>query len=481
MVEPVAWRPVLVAAGALVAVELAFAGGYGYHRDELYFLEVAEHPAWGHVDQPPITPLLGRLSTTLFGESLRGLRVVPALLVGAVVVLAALLCRQVGGDRRSQAWAAAATATSTGIVFIGHQLTTPTFDVLIWLVLVLLVLRIVQGGDPRWWVVVGGFAGVGLQNKHLVLLLLAGLAAGLLATGHRRLLSSGWFGVGVVLAFALWLPNLVWQAEHGWPQLELGRAIAERDGVENRVTLLPLQLVLLGGFNVGLIVRGARRLWAERTTRFIVVAYGVAVALLLVTGGKGYYLMGLLVVMLAAGVVALPEGRGPWFPVLGTAGVTAVVALPVLPVATFADTPAATVNEDVLEMTGWDDVVVPAVAEVHDRVPAADRERVVIVTTNYGLAGAIDRFGPDLGLPEPYSGHNAYADFRVPEEEDPIPLLVGFEPGGRADEWFTGCDVVARIDNGDGIDNDEQGAPISLCDGITAPWAELWPEISFVA
>jgi hypothetical protein len=476
----IAWGPVLAVAGALVAVEVAFASGYGYHRDELYFLEVGQHPAWGHIDQPPITPLLGRLSTDLFGDSLRGLRIIPALVVGVIVVLAALICRELGGTRRPQIWAAATTATSTGIVFLGHQLTTPTFDVAVWLAVVLLVLRLVRLADPRWWLAVGLVAGVGLENKHLVALLGVGLVVGLVATGRGGLLKTGWFAGGVALAFALWLPNLLWQADHGWPQIELGRHIAEEDGVENRITLLPLQLVLLSPFYVVLMYRGLRRLWSDLDSRFLVVAYGVSLGFLLLTGGKAYYVIALLVVLLVGGVVDL-DGRGPWLLLVGAAVTTAVVALPVLPIEDFAATPFAEMNDDVLEMTGWDDVVVPAVAEAYRMVPEADRDRVVILSANYGVAGAIDRFGPAQGLPEPFSGHNAYADFRRPDEADPIPLLVGYDPGGQADEWFTGCELVGRIDNGQDIDNDEQGSPIQLCDGITAPWSELWPEIRHIS
>ena len=69
---------ILVAAVAF-AVEMAVSARYGYHRDELYFLEAGRHPAFGYVDQPPLTPLAARLAALLFANSLVGLRVLPAL------------------------------------------------------------------------------------------------------------------------------------------------------------------------------------------------------------------------------------------------------------------------------------------------------------------------------------------------------------------------------------------------------------------
>jgi 4-amino-4-deoxy-L-arabinose transferase-like glycosyltransferase len=399
---PVAWRPVLIVTGLLVVVELAFASGYGYHRDELYFREAGLHPAWGYVDQPPITPLLGRLSTLVFGDTLRGLRVVPALLAGAIVVVGALVARELGGGRRAQVFAAGAVATSTGIVFLGHQLATPLFDVLAWLVIVLLVLRLLRTEDPRWWPAVGLAAGMGLENKHLVLLLLAGLLAGVVATRRVELLRSRWFAAGVGIAVVVWLPNLLWQADHGWPQVRLGRHIAEEEGGENRATLLPLQLLLLSPLYAVWLVRGWRRLWADAAGRVLAVAYPAVVALTLVSGGKAYYVAGLLVVLLVAGVVATGDRLGPAHLALigASAAVAAVVALPILPIETYADSPLGEVNDDVLEMWGWEDPFLTDVSTAVGTVAPEDRERVVIITANYGEAGAIDRYGPDAGLPE---------------------------------------------------------------------------------
>jgi Dolichyl-phosphate-mannose-protein mannosyltransferase len=479
----VAWRPVLVVTGLLVVIELAFASGYGYHRDELYFREAGRHLAWGFVDQPPLTPLLGRLSTLVFGDTLRGLRVVPALLLGAIVVVGALVARELGGDRRAQVFSAAAIAGSGGILFLGHQLTTPLVDVLAWLVIVLLVLRLLHTGDHRWWLAVGLAAGIGLENKHLVLLLLVGLLAGLVAARRIDLLRSWWLVGGVGLAVVLWLPNLLWQADHGWPQIELGQHIAEEEGGENRATALPLQLLLLSPFYAVWLVRGWRWLWADRDGRVLAVAYLVVLGLILISGGKGYYAVGLLVVLLVAGIVATGERlRGLHVGLIAaSAAIGAVVAFPVLPIETYADSPLGEVNDDVLEMWGWEDPFLTDVSTAVGTVAPEDRDRIVIITANYGEAGAIDRYGPAAGLPEVYSGHNGYADFRRPTEDDPVPVLVGFRPGPYVDERFTGCEPVVFVDRDTTVDNEEAGVPILVCDGITRPWAQLWDDLRHIS
>ena len=69
-----AWRPVGVVTAVVVIVLAVTVNAYGYHRDELYFRMLAAHPAWGYVDEPPMTPMLARASTTIFGDSLWALR-----------------------------------------------------------------------------------------------------------------------------------------------------------------------------------------------------------------------------------------------------------------------------------------------------------------------------------------------------------------------------------------------------------------------
>jgi 4-amino-4-deoxy-L-arabinose transferase-like glycosyltransferase len=231
---------------ALALVLLSTANRYGFHRDELYFIEAGRHLAWGYVDQPPLTPLLGRLSQAAFGSSPRALRV-PSVLAGMIVVLViASLAKHLGGTPRARILAAVCTAVAAVVLAVTHILSTTTFDLLAWVLVLWLVTRILQGADPRLWIAVGGVAGIGLLNKHLVLFLVISLAIGIVLGRRVDVLRSWWLVAGVALALVIWSPNLVWQATHGWPQLDMARAIADSDGAENRATLVPLQLLLLG-------------------------------------------------------------------------------------------------------------------------------------------------------------------------------------------------------------------------------------------
>lgn len=456
---------------------LAGAGGYGYHRDELYFIQAGDHPAFGYDDQPPLTPLIGRASAALFGETPRGLRVASALAIVACVVLAGLAARELGGGPRAQVLASASLAASS-VMFLGHLLSTSTFDFLAWTVLLYLVLRLLGGVDPRLWLGVGLAAGLALENKWLPLLLFGALAVGVALDRRADVLRSPWLWAGAALAIVIWAPNLIWQADHGWPQRELSSQIADDDPVVNRVIFLPFQLLIVSPFLAPVWIAGLIWLLRDeraRPYRALGLGYLGLVAICLATGAKVYYAVGWYPTLLAAGGVALERrleslagGLVAGTAVVGAAAVSAVIALPVVPERSLADTPIGDLNEDVAETVRWPRFV--------DAVERAAPQGSVVFTANYGEAGAIRRYGGAA-----YSGHNSFTSFgRPPGRAGPV-LAVGFETHAYLARFFTGCRVVGRYDNGIGLDQEEQGTLFWLCRGPRRPWAELWPRLHHLA
>ncbi|MDQ3503230.1 MAG: glycosyltransferase family 39 protein [Actinomycetota bacterium] len=479
--QPVAWSPVFAVAGTLSAVLVAVSGRYGYHRDELYFLRAGKDLAWGYPDQPPLTPLIARLMDTLAPGSLLALRLPAALAVGLTVVLTGLLARELGGGRAAQLLAAACTAVGAVFVLTGHLHSTTTYDLLAWTALTLLLTRVLRGGDPRLWLAVGALAGIGLLNKQLVAFLLLAVAVGALAVGPRDVLRSPWPWAGAVLALALWTPHLLWQAGAGWPALEVASSVADGGSAssEPRAAFLPFQLLLVSPVLVPIWLAGLHRLWHEPRLRCLALSYPLLAVVFLVSGGKPYYLAGLYPLLLAAG--AAPTIR--WLqrsrrrtPLLVSglalsAAVSATIGLPVVPVDRLGDSPVLALNEDAGETVGWP-ALVRTVAGVHQGIGGES----VFLTANYGEAGAIDRFGPAAGLPAAYSGHNGYADWGPPAERDLPVVAVGLRRE-QLDRWFGRCQLAARIDNGVGVDNEEQGRPVHVCRERRAEWADLWPQI----
>lgn len=480
---PVAW-----VAGGLALLLVALSGRYGPHRDELYFVAAGGQPAWGYPDQPPFSPMLAWLTQQAVPGSVVALHVPSALAAAALAVLAALSARELGGGARAQVLAALATGLSGVVLAIGHILSTTTFDALAWALVAWLALRTLRRDEPRGWLLVGLAGGVGLLNKSLVAFLLAALVAGVaLSPRARHHLRSPWAGAGALVAAALWAPNLVWQHRNGWPQLELSADIRdEYGGLGGGLGFLAFLLIMASPLLVPVWGAGLVRLWRDPAlawARPLAWVPPILLVVFLLTGGKGYYLAGLLPLLLAAGALtaerwhASGDGRrrraAALVPAAAVLGIAPALPglLPVLPERVFAGSPYTGLNEDAVETIGWPDVVA-AVAEPYAGLPADRRARAVVVTGNYGEAGALAWYREHKGadLPPAYSGHNGFGLWGPPPEASRPVVVVG---GARVQSSFTGCREVSRIDTG--VDNEEDGTPVALCDGPDGTWASVWP------
>ena len=454
-------------------------GGYDYHRDELYFRML--RPDWGYVDQPPFTPLLIQGTTAVLGDAVGALRLPFALIGGVGAVVAALIAREAGGGRAAQV-VAAAGAGGMGPLLGGRRGAPGGPDLLIWSLVGLFALRALLREEGRWWWWAGLITGLGLYNKHLILLLLAGLGIGLLVAGPRRELLSRHPWIGLGLAVLVGLPNLLYQVLNDFPQAQMAAALAADRGDDVRPLIVPLQFVVLGAFAVPVIVAGFAEAIRDRRMRAFAVAYPVVLGLTFAGSGQFYYTLGVLLVLYAIGAVRtgrwLADRRGRVAAVaallVANTAVSAMFALPLIPVGEVGATPIAAANQTVGDQIGWQGYV-RQIADVHVALPAADRDRTVIVTANYGEAGAIDRYGPAYGLPAVYSGHNELGAYGPPPESAVVTIMVtGGDPMRTG--TFGSCTPAATLDNGAGVDNEEQGVTVSVCRDRRVPWADAWPE-----
>ena len=491
------WPGIAAIAAAAFAVEMAVSARYGYARDELYFLAAGHHLAFGYVDQPSLTPLLARVESAVFGNALAGLRVLPALGLAALVVATAVMSRQLGAGRTGQLFAALAAATCAEFLGVMHELTTAAPDFVFWAVTLVLVMRLLASEDPRWWVAIGGCVGIASEAKWNIGFLVAALAAGFAATGFadrgaRRLLRSRYLLLGVVIAAALAAPDLVWQATHGWPELDVFRALDGAAG-HNRAVFWLGQFLYAGPVLTGVWVTGA--IWSLRSAqarrfRPIAIACVVAIVLQFVLGGKSYYPGAAYTFLLAAGSVPLERRLAARrlvkptvrviTPVTRTAAamlagavLAAPVALSVLPARVLHTVPLQKINYDLAETIAWPKEVA-LVAREYDSLPASQRAQTAILTGNYGEAGAIDRYGSGLALPQAYSGANNFWLWGPPPAGDRSVIAVNVDPALLRRE-FARVRLVATFRNGLGVSDDEQGAQVFIATGLRSSWAQAWP------
>jgi hypothetical protein len=341
-------------------------------------------------------------------------------------------------------------------------------------VLLWLVLRLLTSQDPRWWLAIGGCAGIALTAKWNIGFLLAGLAVGLLATfsSSRALLRSRYLLIAAAVAAALASPDFIWQAAHGWPNAGVFQSL-QGDAWTNRIMYWPSQVLYASIALAPLWVRGLRVALRDARLRPVGIAAAFVIVAQFVLGGKPYYPGGVYVVLFAAGSVglSLTWARTVIYAVSGAVAV--LLSMPLVPAATLARVPLQKVNVDLGEQVGWPQEVALA-ARVYSALPSSERSVTAVIAGNYGEAGAVDRYGPSLGLPQAYSGHNTFWWWGPPPARDTAVVAIGVDPQLlKAD--FSSVRLAATYDNGLGVDDQEQGTRIYVATGLRVPWATAWP------
>jgi len=485
-------------------VHFLWNGRYGYFRDELYYAACGQHLAWGYVDHAPLIAVIARLSRRLFGDSLHSLRFFPALSAGAKILLAGWIVRELGGRRYAQILAGTAILLCPIYLTMDNFLSMNAFEPVIWMLCVAISLRIIRTGNGRLWLWFGLVAGIGILNKHSMLFFGLAFFLSLIVTRQRALLRSPWIWLGAFIAFLIFLPNLLWEAGNHWPTIEILRNV---DRIKNaHVTWLEFiaqQAFLVHPLGAPICIAG---LWfflrgrqGERF-RFLGWTYIFLLLEFLIFRGRIYYLAPIYPMLFAAGAVAIEAwivnfGRN-WVkaavlaPLVFGGLVAAPLALPILPLdaaaayANFWDvdrvqvekTPSGKLPQMYADMMGWPQQA-EAVAGVFHSLSPDDQSRVAFLAKNYGQAGAVDYFGPALGLPHAISGHNNYYLWGPEQYSGEVVIAVGMSLEDLK-ALFGQVELAATINNEYAIP-EENNLPIYVCRKPKMTLQQAWPRLKF--
>jgi hypothetical protein len=408
--------------------------GYGYFRDELYFLVCGRHLAWGYVDQPPLVALQARLAEVLFGLSPTGIRTFSYLAGSVTVALTGLLTWQLGGRRSSQALAMCGVLAAPVFLGTSNYLSMNSFEPCFWMGALFVVLRIAEGtATPRAWILFGILSGLGIENKHSTVFFLAALLVGLLLSPQRRILFTRGCAAGIALLLLVAMPNLLWQAANQFPTYQFLSTVAHSD---KNVKFPPLaflleQVKVLLVFSAPLWIGGLVWLAFARTarpSRFVAFTYLFFLGTMMLMHGKDYYLAPIYPVLFAAGATAFAQfARRDWPLAVYSAGLmialclaTGPTVLTILPPAKYIAYTApfdpnstrfekftGPLPEILSDRFGWPQMVQGFSAR-YDALPPDVRSRTAIFCSNYGEAGAVDILGPRYGLPPAISGHQNF-------------------------------------------------------------------------
>jgi hypothetical protein len=489
---------------ALVKLALHFAStgrfGYGFFIDELYFLACSEHLSWGFVDMPPLFPALTALIRAAFGDSLFAIRLLPALSGAALVLMTGLMARDLGGRRFAQGIAALGVIIAPLWMLMHSIHTMNALDQLFWTAAAWVVIRVVRDGWEKGWLLFGALAGLGMLNKHTMAYFGVAVVVGLLLTPERRAFRSRWLWLGGILAILIYLPNLAWDVRHHFPHFEM-LANIKADGRDTQLN--PLQFLLqeavlfnplalpiwLGGLIWFLADREGRR-W-----RVLGIAWLAVMVEMFLTDGRVYYPAPAYPMLFAAGGVALEKWIGArrfvkpaYAGALALSGALAApIFLPLLPPETLIHYQQALgisqprienhklgpLPQLMADRFGWPEMA-QVVARIYHSLPPEDQKRAAIFAQNYGQAGAIDHFGPALGLPKAISGHLTYFLWG-PRDYTGDVMIVMDDDRETLQKLFRSVEYGGRVEHPYSMPY--QHFDVWVCRGMREPLPRVWPRL----
>jgi hypothetical protein len=466
---------------------------YGYFRDELYYLDMARHLDWGYVDAAPLIAVYTKMALWM-GGSLAALRILPALAGTALVALAILIARELGGGRYAQLLAGLAVLLCPGVLAMDSLLTMNAFEPLFWMGCILVVARILRTGDSRLWPWFGVLAGLGLENKHSTLFFGFAVGAAFLVTRRRREFLKPWIWIALAIAVALLLPNMIWQIRHHFPTLEDLQNV-HREG--KNVVLGPLafakqQIIATHPLLSFIWLTGLFWLLWERRWRVLGLTFVAFFVIMELAHGKDYYVFPIYPMVFAAGAVAIEHrlaARGNWL----RAGVVVIIllgTLPAVPLCTWMLSPEhylayenaigfkpakqevhheGLLPQPIADQFGWPEMA-REVADIYNSLPPDERAKTGILAGNYGEAGAIDQFGAQYGLPHAYSRHQTHWYWGPPSEHYENLIFLQFDLETVRDN----CTSWQAFDHNEPYGMAEEDTPIYFCRGATFDLRKVW-------
>lgn len=473
---------------------------YGYFIDELYYLACSERLAFGYVDHPPLSILLLAVIRRLLGDSLPAIRILPSLALAVTVFVTGMITRRLGGTRWAIVIASLAVVAVPAYLVMGSFYSMNALEIMLWVIILYLTVCMLDEGNPGYWVAIGLLLGVGLELKHTMMVYGIALVLGLVLTPSRRLLWNRWFALGITCSFLLLLPNLVWQFLHGFPSLEFYRnAMVNKNIPKDVFGILADQALFINPAALPLWITGLGFLFVSksvRTYRSLAWTYAfLLLVMILSRSSRPDRIAAIYPVLFAGGAVAiqsirqhvLRRGLTGVMVVLLTAGF--VIAAPLF---TPLLSPGTTANlvtslgvslsiesgktKDPLpqwlgDRLGWRELA-SAVSRVYHSLPPEEQVNTVIVTSNYGGAGALELYGKEFGLPSVFATHNSYHMWGPPA--DSVRTYIGLFVDRRDLERGFESVQDAAVQTCEYCTRPQQRIPIYVARGprfsITAEW-----------
>jgi len=492
---------VLILAGIKLLLHLLTAGNYGLFVDELYFLACGQHLAWGYVDMPPLTAALARLARLVFADSVAGIHVIPALTGAGLMLEVGWLVKELGGKVFAQLLAGVCVIVAGVFLTVHSYLSMNAVEPLIWLGCAAVLVRLVRTEQNKLWIWFGALAGLGLMNKNTMLMFGASIVIGLLLTPARKWLFNRWFVVGGIIALLIFIPNLIWMIQHQFPMFELLANIrtSGRNVQLNLLQFLGDEVLFLQPLTLPVWLGGLAWYFFHpqgKKFRFLGWTFIIVLGILLITQGRTYYLAPAFPMLLAAGAVWMEgalSSKMAWlkpaylFILIVGGAITTPLFLPLLSPESYIgyterlhlrQPKIETFRESALpqlfaDRFGWPEMA-QVLQKVFQSIPPEEQGKAVILAGNYGQAGAVDFYGPKLGLPRAISGHQNYFYWGLRGYSGDVVIAIGMN-SEVLHRYYK--DVIYAGQTYHPYAMAYENTPIYICRNPKEPLQDVWGEI----
>jgi hypothetical protein len=476
---------------------------YGFYGDELYYFACSKHLDFGYVDHPPLVALLTLISTSIFVETIAGLRFLSGLAGAVTVLLSAQIAKLLGGGKFSQALAALSICFAPAFLALSSFFSMNPVDIMLCTLFIVLFLKVVEYPSPIKWIVLGVLLGIGLLNKYTFLVLGFSLLVSLLVTKQRTLLKSRWIYISGIIGLLMFLPHILWQIRYDWPTLEFMRNATEHKNLSlSPVAFFSQILIGLNPFTLPLWLSGiVYLLFGKEMKKYQFLGWTAVIFLIvyLVQNSKFYYVVPIFPLLLSSGAVVIEKfSQKHSIQWLKWAVVSTIIipgallmplATPLLPIEQFVRYSKTLGLWNLIRMEkgegdtlplhfvyrfGWEELV-DSIGKAYNTLPQEDKEKCAILGSWYGIAGAVDHFGPKYGLPSAICGRNSYWMWGTRNYSGEVVLAVGFN-ASYLGKFFDSVEQVAYYKNQYAYD-----VAIYVCKKPKSSLTEMWPHFkSFI-
>lgn len=456
---------------------------WSFHRDELLYLALGRHLAWGYASVPPAIGFWAWFGDSVLGGSVGAIRLIATLFGSITVLMTGLIAKEIWPTTKAPFtgnWSMTLigmAGITAGAFLRPSMLFMPVvFDVFYWTLLCWIFIKYINTNDTSWLLYFGFTAGLGLLNKYTVLIFLFSMLSGLLLTSYRKIFSRRQLYYAIGSTLLILSPNIYWQYTHSFPVFEHMSKLSATQfshvslsgfAIDQLLFFLPALPIWIAGLYVLLICKETAP-W-----RIFGWMYLMVILILLAFSAKSYYSIGAYPVLIAAGAVYLENKTQDkwrmiryilpgWMILFGLINLPA--SLPLLPPAKEArfvkvltripgmegilrweDGRQYDLPQDFADMLGWKEIALHT-GKTWQNI--TDKKTAGIYAENYGQAGAIEHFGKPYDLPQVLSFSDSYRYWlpdTLPADFQTL-IYVNDELGSDMPGYFQKIEKVFELD-----------------------------------